>query len=126
MNASGQTIGQHGPAGERLTPQELQIALLVTQGQTNAEIGRAIFLSTRTVEFHLSRAYRKLGISSRTELAGRLTGAGQNPKPPEVSTPTTRQNSQLCTATTAAGQESEADQIGGSRAQAADQPDHSV
>jgi len=44
---------------------------------TNAEIGRAIFLSTRTVEFHLSRAYRKLGISSRTELASRLAGAGQ-------------------------------------------------
>jgi DNA-binding CsgD family transcriptional regulator len=78
MNASGQTIGQHGPAGERLTPQELQIALLVTQGRTNAEIGRAVFLSTRTVEFHLSRAYRKLGISSRTELAGRLAGAAQD------------------------------------------------
>jgi DNA-binding CsgD family transcriptional regulator len=113
INATGETIGQHGPDGERLTPQELQIALLVTQGRTNAEIGRAIFLSTRTVEFHLSRAYRKLGISSRTELAGRLAGAAQDPSQPDVSIPTTRQNSQLCTATTAAGQESEADRIGG-------------
>jgi DNA-binding CsgD family transcriptional regulator len=77
LNASGETIGQDGSGGERLTPQELQIALLVTQGRTNAEIGRAIFLSTRTVEFHLSRAYRKLGISSRAELAGRLAGTGQ-------------------------------------------------
>jgi DNA-binding CsgD family transcriptional regulator len=76
LHASGETMGRDGPGGERLTPQELQIALLVIQGRTNAEIGRAIFLSTRTVEFHLSRAYRKLGISSRTELAGRLPGTG--------------------------------------------------
>jgi DNA-binding NarL/FixJ family response regulator len=79
MSASGETTKRDGPAGERLTPQELQIALLVTQGQTNAEIGRAVFLSTRTVEFHLSRAYRKLGISSRAGLAGRLAGMGQAP-----------------------------------------------
>jgi DNA-binding CsgD family transcriptional regulator len=57
-----------GDGAEQLTPQELQIALLVTEGRTNAEVGRAVFLSTRTVEFHLSRAYRKLGVSSRTEL----------------------------------------------------------
>ena len=82
LRASGETISGGGAGGDRLTPQELQIALLVTQGRTNAEIGRAIFLSTRTVEFHLSRAYRKLGISSRTELASRL-----------ASTPATRQNS---------------------------------
>ena len=61
-----------GQNGEQLTPQELQIALLVTQGRTNAEVGRAVFLSTRTVEFHLSRAYRKLGVASRTELTQRL------------------------------------------------------
>jgi hypothetical protein len=36
----------------------------------------AVFLSTRTVEFHLSRAYRKLGVSSRTELTRRLATAG--------------------------------------------------
>jgi len=89
LNASGETIGQDSSGGERLTPQELQIALLVTQGRTNAEIGRAIFLSTRTVEFHLSRAYRKLGISSRTELAGRLAGARQREaaEPPGISPP---------------------------------------
>ena len=68
--------GQHGRGGEQLTPQELQIALLVTEGRTNAEVGRAVFLSTRTVEFHLSRAYRKLGVASRTELTRRLASAG--------------------------------------------------
>jgi DNA-binding CsgD family transcriptional regulator len=94
LDASGETIGQDGPGGERLTPQELQIALLVTQGRTNAEIGRAIFLSTRTVEFHLSRAYRKLGISSRTELAGRLISAGQHQaaRPVETGARAARQN----------------------------------
>jgi DNA-binding CsgD family transcriptional regulator len=94
LNASGETIGQGGPGGERLTPQELQIALLVTQGRTNAEIGRAVFLSTRTVEFHLSRVYRKLGISSRTELAGRLAGAAEQEavRLPGVGAPVTRRH----------------------------------
>ena len=55
--------------------QEMQIALLVSEGRTNAEVGRAVFLSTRTVEFHLSRAYRKLGVASRTELARQMASA---------------------------------------------------
>jgi len=46
--------------------------LLVSEGRTNAEVGRAVFLSTRTVEFHLSRAYRKLGVATRTELTRQL------------------------------------------------------
>lgn len=73
---SGETMATAGHGGEQLTPQELQIALLVTQGRTNAEVGRAVFLSTRTVESHLSRAYRKLGVASRTELTRRLTSVG--------------------------------------------------
>ena len=76
LRASGETMTSAGNGGEQLTPQELQIALLVSQGQTNAEVGRAVFLSTRTVEFHLSRAYRKLGVASRTELTRRLASAG--------------------------------------------------
>jgi DNA-binding CsgD family transcriptional regulator len=76
LRASGETLAGAGDGAEQLTPQELQIALLVTEGRTNAEVGRAVFLSTRTVEFHLSRAYRKLGVSSRTELTRRLTAAG--------------------------------------------------
>jgi DNA-binding CsgD family transcriptional regulator len=76
LRASGETLARAGDGAEQLTPQELQIALLVTEGRTNAEVGRAVFLSTRTVEFHLSRAYRKLGVSSRTELTRRLATAG--------------------------------------------------
>jgi DNA-binding CsgD family transcriptional regulator len=76
LRASGQTLASGGDGTEQLTPQELQIALLVTEGRTNAEVGRALFLSTRTVEFHLSRTYRKLGVASRTELTRRFASAG--------------------------------------------------
>ena len=55
-----------------LTPQELQVALHVAQGATNAEVAAELFLSPRTVEFHLRNAYRKLGVRSRTEMANRL------------------------------------------------------
>jgi DNA-binding CsgD family transcriptional regulator len=79
LRASGETLASGGDGGEQLTAQELQIALLVTEGQTNAEVGRALFLSTRTVEFHLSRAYRKLGVASRTELTRRFARAGTGP-----------------------------------------------
>ncbi len=72
LRATGETMTSVGNGGAQLTPQELQIALLVSQGRTNAEVGQAVFLSTRTVESHLSRAYRKLGVASRTELTRRL------------------------------------------------------
>jgi DNA-binding CsgD family transcriptional regulator len=51
-----------------LTPQELQVALQVARGSTNREVAAALFLSTKTIEFHLRNLYRKLGIRSRTEL----------------------------------------------------------
>jgi DNA-binding CsgD family transcriptional regulator len=52
-----------------LTPQELQVSLKVAEGATNREVGAALFLSHKTVETHLGRAYRKLGVRSRAELA---------------------------------------------------------
>ena len=55
-----------------LTPVEERIATLVAAGQTNREVAGTLFMSVRTVESHLGRIYRKLGLRSRTELARRL------------------------------------------------------
>ena len=55
-----------------LTPSERRIAELAAGGQQNREIAEALFVTMATVEFHLRNAYRKLGISSRTQLAGAL------------------------------------------------------
>jgi DNA-binding CsgD family transcriptional regulator len=56
-------------ASVHLTPQELQVALAVAEGATNAEVAAALFLSAKTIEYHLSKIYRKAGLSSRDQLA---------------------------------------------------------
>jgi DNA-binding CsgD family transcriptional regulator len=62
----------------RLTAQEAQIARLANQGLSNQEIGVRLFLSPRTVEYHLGKVFTKLGIGSRTELGKVLPGAVAN------------------------------------------------
>ena len=69
-------IGGRAPASGALTPVEQRVVELVTAGRTNREVAAALFLSTRTVEGHLSRVYGKLGVRSRVELARKLAGQG--------------------------------------------------
>jgi DNA-binding NarL/FixJ family response regulator len=58
--------------GDELTDAEQRVAELAAQGRHNKEIASALFLGVSTVEKHLSNVYRKLGVRSRTELAGRF------------------------------------------------------
>jgi DNA-binding NarL/FixJ family response regulator len=56
----------------RLTPQELQVIRLAAGGLSNRDIAAQMFLSPRTIGYHLYKAYPKLGVASRAELAGLL------------------------------------------------------
>lgn len=69
LAATGETARRREPSTlDALTPQELQIAGLLADGKTTREAAAAIFLSPKTVEYHLQHVYRKLGINSRAEL----------------------------------------------------------
>jgi DNA-binding CsgD family transcriptional regulator len=75
--ATGQTVRKHvAAARDELTAQELQIARLADDGHTNRQIGAELFLSPRTVEWHLRNVFGKLGITSRRELRGALSARG--------------------------------------------------
>lgn len=74
--ATGETLRRRlVEAREAFTAQEAQIARLAAQGRTNPEIGAELFLSPRTVEWHLHKVFAKLGIDSRKELSGTLLNA---------------------------------------------------
>ena len=70
LRATGQTVRRRDAASTtELTVQERQVARIVATGATNKEAAALLFLSPRTVEYHLRSLFSKLGISSRTELA---------------------------------------------------------
>jgi DNA-binding CsgD family transcriptional regulator len=76
LRATGETARKRSDdTRSELTAQEAQIARLAASGRTNPEIGAELFLSPRTVEWHLRKIYPKLGIASRKELAGALPSA---------------------------------------------------
>jgi DNA-binding CsgD family transcriptional regulator/tetratricopeptide (TPR) repeat protein len=81
--ATGETVRKRNAqtTGE-LTAQEAQIARLVRDGLSNPEISTQLFISPRTVEWHLRKVFAKLGVSSRRQLRGALSDAGR----PAIST----------------------------------------
>jgi DNA-binding CsgD family transcriptional regulator len=70
LRASGETARRREVgSSEELTPQERQVAGLVRQGLSNRDAAAHLFLSPRTVDFHLRNVFQKLGVTSRAELA---------------------------------------------------------
>ena len=71
LRASGETVRKRDDGGEaRLTPQERQVAQLVRKGLSNKDVAAQLFVSPRTVDFHLRNVFTKTGVASRGELVG--------------------------------------------------------
>ncbi len=80
LRAAGEQSRARAPvAHDQLSTQELQIAQMAATGLTNREIGQQLYLSPRTVGSHLYRLFPKLGVTSRSQLAGALDAAAQGP-----------------------------------------------
>jgi DNA-binding CsgD family transcriptional regulator len=70
LRATGETARKRdATALDQLTPQELRVARLVAAGASNRDVAAQLFLSPRTVEYHLAKVFSKLGVGSRVELA---------------------------------------------------------
>lgn len=82
LTATGERVRRTSvSATAELTPQELQVSLLLADGRTTREAAAALFLSPKTVEYHLRKVYTKLGISSRAELAAAVSPSQPRPDP---------------------------------------------
>jgi DNA-binding CsgD family transcriptional regulator len=80
LAASGETLRRRDPeTRDELTPQELQVALLLASGRTTRETAATLFLSPKTVEYHLRHVYLKLGINSREQLAAAMSRESGRP-----------------------------------------------
>jgi DNA-binding NarL/FixJ family response regulator len=78
--ATGEKVRKRDVATQnQLTPQEEHIARLARDGRSNAEIGAELFLSVRTVEWHLRKVFIKLGVRSRKNLKDALPSRSQHP-----------------------------------------------
>jgi DNA-binding CsgD family transcriptional regulator len=84
LRVTGEVMRRRGPeAIWQLTAQELQVAQLVAGGASNREVAAELFLSPRTVEYHLRKVFTKLGIASRAELA-RIPLEGEPAEPASI------------------------------------------
>jgi DNA-binding CsgD family transcriptional regulator len=83
------------PDDSALTPQELRVAAAVQRGASSRNIAADLFLSPKTVEFHLRQIYRKLGVHSRTQLIAALAEPAEPAEPAERAPPSARTRRQL-------------------------------
>jgi DNA-binding CsgD family transcriptional regulator len=85
LRATGETARRRDPSSlDELTPQELRIALMLAGGSTTRQAAAALYLSPKTVEYHLRNVYLKLGVNSRSALKTALRAGGAGPEAPGV------------------------------------------